>query len=106
MSEGNGHNTVTERMVEVLERIEGELKGTNARLDGIQTELRDFKQEVREGFAEVLASAKSIDNNLSSVRREAIEDGKKLELRVEKLEAAVFKPPTPPARRRRATRAR
>jgi hypothetical protein len=76
------------RMVEALERVEGELKG-------FRSEFNAFRKETGENFAEVHAKLTGISNELTGLRSEARVDVVKLtrehDDRLLRLEAAVFK---------------
>jgi hypothetical protein len=81
----NGHDPMTVKMVEVLERIEGRLeKGfaeVNARLAAVEGEVRGLRGE--------------LNLRLDAFQEHVDEDSKDLKELVKKLEAAVFKPTRP-----------
>jgi hypothetical protein len=84
MGEGNGQTALTQRMVDVLERIEGELKATNARLDTLHEDVIALRADVV-----------SVKNEVSGLRVEMRADLDDLrhshEARIARLEEAVFK---------------
>jgi chromosome segregation ATPase len=103
----------TERMIAVLERIEAELRGvkaeakaTNQRLERVEAELRGVKAEAKEtnqrlGRVEARLEGVETQTKRTNRRLGALEKRvtsvevpgmAALEERVERLEAAVFKP--------------
>jgi hypothetical protein len=88
----NGHDPMTVKMVEVLERIEGRLeKGfaeVNARFVEVNARLAAVEGEVRGLRGE-------LNLRLDAFQEHVNEGSKGLEERVKKLEAAVFKPTRP-----------
>lgn len=94
MEKGNGHDPLTVRMVEILERIEGEVKG----LRGEVTTLRDDMHTLREDVHEIRADVSTLKNEMRGLREEMRADLAQhdeahgdLISRVARLEAAVFK---------------
>src|SRR6478609_5133291 len=82
---GNGHDPGTERIVEVLERIEKEaratnarLDATNARLDALREELHEFRVETRDELLDLHAEQHELRMDLKT----------SIEVRLAKLEAA------------------
>jgi hypothetical protein len=117
---GQEPNTVTQEMVNILGDIRAEAKGTNARLDiidgemkGMRADIGGLRREMQQGLADVNArldtlhddvaavgaTTTKIKNELSGLRAEVAADLRQLKERVEKLEAAVFPKPTRPTRR-------
>lgn len=76
----NGHDPATERMVAVLERIEGELHKTNTRLDVLHDDVVALQ-----------AGQRSIVNELRGLRSESRAELEDHGERLAKLEKAVFK---------------
>ncbi len=86
---GNGHDPMTARMVEVLERIEKDLSGlredvraTNARLDALREEVQQFRVEVHDELVDLHAEQHELRMDLRT----------SVEARLARLEAAVFRP--------------
>jgi FtsZ-binding cell division protein ZapB len=94
MAKGNGHDPMTVRLVEVLERIEVHVKGTNDRLDALNARVDALTEDVHALRADVT----TIRNDLGSLRMEAHPDLDEMraelrahEQRFLRLEEAVFK---------------
>src|SRR5580692_6142371 len=64
---GNGHDPLTKKMIDVLERIEGQIQKTNERLDA-------FRAEVHEDLAALRAGQTELRNDLRGLRTEARAD--------------------------------
>jgi hypothetical protein len=82
---GNGHDPLTERMVDVLERILKEAQATNAELKAVREEVHAFREETRDELFDIRSLLKT-----------------SIEERLSKLEAAVFPPKGSPAAKRKA----
>jgi len=75
----NGHDSSTDRMIEVLERIEKRLERIETEARATREELHGFREETREELTDL--------RGLVSGEREG-----SLEVRIAKLEAVVFRP--------------
>jgi hypothetical protein len=95
MGEGNGQSQLTQRMVDVLERIEGGIKATNARLDtlhddvvALRGELRSFKDETRGELTDIRGELREIRHEVADAHVRVTTTGELLEDRVRALEGA------------------
>jgi len=89
VKKSNGHDPGTERIVEVLERIEKEARATNTRLarvekglDALREEVHGFRVETHDELLDLHAEQHELRMDLKS----------SIEARLAKLEAVVFRP--------------
>lgn len=99
--------TTNERLAALNTRVEStniRLDGLDRRLEVVEGELGSLRREMNENFAFAQAAQKDAVTELRGLRGEAGQDLVDVKNRLDKLEAAVFKPPRPGPRARGARR--
>jgi uncharacterized coiled-coil DUF342 family protein len=99
---GNGHDPITVQMVEILQKIHGEIAGlrrefndfrdeTRGELTDIRGELREIHHEIADTNVRLTTTNERLED-LRSEMRAGFRRESALDVRVTRLEEAVFKP--------------